>query len=190
MTSIWAESLSRSLGQALDQLAASVRDCTDDQWATPMWQVPDPNPAREILDADGHPVTDTEQRRALVQRHATPWGMSWHALEVLDYDLNGEFTPWAPPPPFTGHPHWRDLTSLPEPWSRAEVLGYADHCREQVSIALSDITDEQASRPLPPTHRYRGQPHAWILNGLVVHTTEHASQIRQFITTAVIAPGA
>jgi len=31
-------------------------------------------------------------------------------------------------------------------------------------------------------------PHAWIITGLVGHTTEHASQIRQFITAAGIAP--
>ncbi len=50
------------------------------------------------------------------------------------------------------------------------------------------MTDEQAATPLPPAHRYRGQPHAWIITGLVGHTTEHASQIRQFITAAGIAP--
>ena len=34
-------------------------------------------------------------RHALVQRHSTPWGVAWHALEVLDYDLNGESGAWA-----------------------------------------------------------------------------------------------
>ena len=56
-------------------------------------------------------------------------GVSWHALEVLDYDLQGEFGPWSPPPPFAGHPHWRDLTSLPAAWSRSEMLGYIEYCR-------------------------------------------------------------
>jgi hypothetical protein len=41
---------------------------------------------------------------------------------------------------------------------------------------------------MPPAHRYGAQPHAWIMTGLVVHTTEHAAQIRQFITAAGIAP--
>lgn len=114
--------------------------------------------------------------------------MAWHALESFDYDLNGEFGPWAPPPPFTGHPHWRGLTSLPVPWSRAEMRAYIDYCRQRARTTLAGMTDEQAATPLPPAHRYRGQPHAWVITDLVGHTTEHASQIRQFIATARIAP--
>ncbi|MEX1023120.1 MAG: DinB family protein [Dehalococcoidia bacterium] len=188
MASIWVESVGRGLDQALDLLAAAVRDCTDDLWETAMWEVPAPHPDRAILGVDEQPVTDPAARNELVQRHATPWGVAWHALECFDYDLNGEFGPWAPPPPFTGHPHWRDLTNLPAAWSRSEMLGYIDYCRQQARNALADMTEEQAATPLPPTHRYRGQPHARIITGMVGHTTEHASQIRQFITAAGIAP--
>jgi hypothetical protein len=46
------------------------------------------------------------------------------------------------------------------------------------------MTDEKASTPLPAAHRYGGRPYAWILTGLVIHTTEHASQIRQFSSGA------
>ncbi|MBE0608337.1 MAG: DinB family protein, partial [Dehalococcoidia bacterium] len=102
--------------------------------------------------------------------------------------LNGEFGPWAPPPPFAGHPHWRDLTSLPAAWSRSEMLAYIVYCRERVRRTLASMTDEKAATPLPPAHRYHGQPHAWVISGLVGHTTEHASQIRQFIAAAGSAP--
>ena len=191
MASIWVESLGRSFERALDMLAAAVRGCTDELWETAMWPVPAPGPDRQFLGSDWKPVTDSAQRRALVQRWvqrwSTPWSVAWHALEVLDYDLNGESGPWAPPPPFTGHPHWRDLPSLPAAWSRSEMLGYIDYCRQQVRNTLAGMTDEKAATPLPPAHRYRGQPHAWIITGLVGHTTEHASQIRQFITAAGIA---
>jgi hypothetical protein len=133
---------------------------------------------------DGRPISGAAERRAIVQRHAMPWGVAWHALEVFDYDLNGEFGPWAPPRPFTGHAHWRDLTRLPVAWPRSDVLAYADHCHHVLSEALERMTEEKAARLLPPAHRYRGQPHAWILTALIGHTTEHASQIRQFITTS------
>jgi hypothetical protein len=159
-----------------------------------MWQVPAPDPDRQFLGPDWNPVTDPAQRRALaqrwVQRWSTPWSVAWHALEVLDYDLNGESGPWAPPPPFTGHPHWRDLSSLPAAWPRSEMLAYTDYCRQQARNTLAGMTDEKAATPLPPAHRFRGQPHAWIITGLVVHTTEHASQIRQFIAGAGLAPDA
>ena len=188
MASIWVESLSRSFEQAVNLLAAAVRDCTDELWETAMWPVPAPDLVHELLGPDGTPVTDLDQRGALAQRRSTPWGVAWHALEVFDYDLNGEFGPWAPPWPFTGHPHWRDLTSLPAAWSRSEMLGYIDYCRQQVGSKLAGMTDQLAATPLPPAHRYRGQPHAWIIAGLVGHTTEHAAQIRQFTTAAGTAP--
>jgi hypothetical protein len=192
MASIWVESLGRSFERALELLAAAVRDCTDELWETSMWQVPAPGPDRQFLGSDWNPVTDPAQRRALAQRWAqrwsTPWSVAWHALEVLDYDLNGESGPWVPPPPFTGHPHWRDLPSLPAAWSRSEMLGYIDYCRRRVRDTLAGMTDEQAATPLPPAHRRRGQPHAQIITALVGHTTEHAAQIRQFITAAGIVP--
>ena len=192
MASIWVESLGRSFEQALDRLSTAVRDCTDALWETAMWQVPAPDPDRQFLGSDWKPVTDPTQRSTLAQRWierwATPWSVAWHALESLDYDLSGEFGPWAPPAPFTGHPHWRDLPSLPAAWSRSEILGYIDYCRERVRKTLGGMTDEGAATPLPPAHRNRGEPHAWIITGLVAHTTEHASQIRQFITAAGIAP--
>ncbi len=188
MGSIWLESVALGLEQALDLLAVAVRDSTDELWETPMWQVPAPEPGHELLGLDKKPITNPAQRSALVQRYSTPWGVAWHALECLDYDLNGEFGPWAPPPPFTGHPHWRDLTSLPAAWSRSEMLDYVEYCRQRVRETLAGMPDEKAATPLPPAHRYRGQPHARIITALVGHTTEHASQIRQFVTASGIAP--
>ena len=190
MASIWVESLSRNFEQALDLMAAAVPDCTDELWESAMWQVPAPGADHRFLGPDWKPITDAAFRGTLierwVQRRSTPWSVAWHALEVFDYDLNGEFGPWTPPPPFAGHPHWRDLPSLPAAWSRSEIIGYIDHCRQRARDALEDMTDEKAATLLPPAHRYQGQPYAWILTGLVVHTTEHASQIRQFITAAGI----
>lgn len=163
---------------------APVQECPDELWETSMWDVPAPDPDRAFLDSDWIPVTDSAQRRDLAQRWSTPWSMAWHALEVFDYDLNGEFGPWAPPPPFTGHPHWRDITSLEAAWPRSEMLAYVDYCRQHARNTLAAMTDEKAATPLPSPHRYRGQPHALIITALVGHTTEHASQIRQFITAA------
>jgi uncharacterized damage-inducible protein DinB len=187
MASIWLESLGRSFEEALDLLAAAMRDCRDELWETSMWQVPAWDPNHELIDPHGKPVTDPAQRLALVQRHSTPWAVAWHALECVDYDLTGEFGPWAPPPPFAGNPHWR-LTSMSAAWPRSEMLAYVDYCRQRVRDTLAGMTDEKAATPLPPAHRYRGQPHAWIVTGMVGHTVEHAAQIRQFITSAGVAP--
>jgi hypothetical protein len=185
MTSIWAESVAHSLQQALDMLAAAVSDCPDHLWESSMWAVASPGPEHRFLGPDWKPITDPGERAALAQRWAerwsTPWGVAWHALEGFDYDLNGEFSAWMPPPPFAGHPHWRDLPSLPRAWSRPEILGYIDYCRERARESLAGMTEEMAARKLPPAHRYSGQPHARIITGILAHTTEHASQVRQFV---------
>jgi hypothetical protein len=68
------------------------------------------------------------------------------------------------------------------------MLDYVDYCRQRVRDMLAGMTDEKAATPLPPAHRFSGQPHAWIITGAVGHTIEHGSQIRQFITSAGIAP--
>ena len=175
MTSVWVASLGHSFEGALDLLAAAVRDCTDELWESRMWEIS----ARDV---------DGDERRALVERFSTPWGVAWHALECLDYDLTGEFDSWAPPAPFTGKPHWQ-IASLPAAWTRSDLLDYVDYCRQRVRDTLADMTDEKANRPLPPGHRDHGQPHARIITGLVGHTIEHASQIRQFITAAGVTPG-
>jgi len=70
------------------------------------------------------------------------------------------------------------------------MLRYVDYCRQRVRDTLSDMTEEKAATPLPPAHRDHGRPFAWELAGLPLHTVEHASQIRQFITAAGVAPGA
>jgi hypothetical protein len=188
MTSIWVESLGRSFEEALDLLAAAVRDCTDELWESSMWEVPADLFGPEPPGPDAKPVIDPAARSDLVQRRSTPWSVAWHALECLDYDLTGEFGPWAPPPPFTGKPHWL-ITTLPTPWTRSEIIDYIGHCRRRVGDTLASMTEKRAAKPLPPSHRYRGHPHAWIITSAVGHTIEHGSQIRQFITDANIASG-
>ena len=186
MASIWVESLGRNFEHALGLLEAAMGDCPDELWESSMWEVPVRAADKDLHGPDGQLVTDPGSRHALTQRSSTPWGVAWHALEVLDYDLTGEFAPWSPPPPLTGKAHWRDLTMLPTSWSRSDLLGYLDYCRQRVRETLKDMTDEKAGTLLPPAHRYRGQPYAWILTGIPGHTIEHASQIRQFITAAGI----
>ena len=189
MSSIWVESLGRNFRRSLRQLEAAVNDCPDELWDTSMWAVPARDPEAELAGPDGTLITDPAARLALVQRHSTPWSIAWHALEILDYDLSGEFVPWSPPPPFTEKAHWRDLTTLPAGWSQSEILGYIDYCRLRVRDTLADMTDGKAATPLPPTHRYQGRAFAWELTAIPLHTVEHASQIRQFLTGAGVVSG-
>lgn len=146
-----------------------------------MWEVPTDLFGPAPLGPDGKPVVDAEERRVLAQRRSAPWSVAWHALECLDYDLTGEFGSWAPPSPFTDKPHW-SLTTLTRAWTRSEIIGYAEFCRQRVRAVLQGMTEEKGAMPVPPAHRYSGQPHGRIITAAVGHTIEHASQIRQFVT--------
>lgn len=189
MRSIWAESVAAALDDALITLALAVGVCEGEVWTTSMWGVPARDPALPLTGPDGRLVTDPAERLALVQRFSTPWSVAWHALEVLDYDLTGDLDPWAgPPAPFTGHPHWRDFTSLPGPWQQSEVLGYVERCQQRVRETFDGLTDERAATPLPATHRRAGTPYARILTGLVSHTNEHAAQILQHVNAVACRP--
>jgi hypothetical protein len=150
IASIWVESLGRDFEAALDPMAAAVRDCTDEVWESGMWGGPSRGLETNWL---GLRVTNPAAPHALVQRHSTLWGVAWHVLECLDYDLTGEFGPRTPPPPFAGIGGWQ-ITSLPAVWTRSEVLGYIDDCRQRVRDTPDGMTDEggdtaTAGSPLP-----------------------------------------
>ncbi len=124
----------------------------------------------------------SEGAEAYEARRSTPWSVAWHALEVADYDLTGDLTPFSAPLPFTDYAHWRDLATLPRAWSQLELLAYIDELRRRAQNVLSALTDETAATPLPATHRHPGQSFAWLVTNIPMHTAEHAAQIAQFIT--------
>jgi hypothetical protein len=137
-----------------------------------------------VRGSDGNLVTDPAERHALVQRNGTAWGVAWHALEILDAKLTGGFVPWETWPRFGGK-GIDDITTLSKPWSRADLLAYTDYCRQRVVDTLKGLTDERAATLIGR----RGEPYAAYLMRTQDHVVEHASQVRQFITAAGVAPG-
>lgn len=197
MTSIWVEVLDDNANRALGLLEAAVRDCTDGLWSAPMWEVPDAAPESDVRGPDGALVTDPAARHALVQLYATPWAVAWHALERFDFMLTGGFVPWEIWPGFRGRTAWTppparsvwdrpygglDVTTLSEPWSRDDVLGFSVYCRSRVSETLSELTDDRAATRIGR----RQEPYAARLIDKMGHVIEHGAQIRQFITPAGI----
>lgn len=114
-----------------------------------------------------------------MQWRSTPWSVAWHVVECLDFDLTGGFASWDSPLPFAGTPHWL-LTTLPRAWTRSEIVGYIDYCRQRVVDVLRRRTEERGRRHcLLPIGTAANR--TLIITGALGHTVEHGSQIRQYV---------
>jgi hypothetical protein len=153
VTNAFVLSMARNFEQALRLMEAALTDCPDDLWQT--------GPHGGL-------------------HGSAPWFLGYHALTTLDYDLTGEFEPWAPPQPFDDNTY-----SFPNRmFTKPELLGYVDWCRGRVPQTLDALTEEMAARPLPSAHRYHGMLFGVLVGSMPLHVVEHASQIRQFLTAA------
>ena len=164
MTTTFVSSLAKNFEEALRLLEAAVRDCPDELWEVDLW--PDAAPTAPAPHGGLH--------------GSAPWFLAYHALTIVDYDLSGDLEPWGPPTPFDDNT-WSFPNRV---FTRDEVLGYVDHCRQRVRSTLDALTDEVADQPLPSTHRHHGLSYGVLVGGLPLHTVEHASQLRQFLTAA------
>ncbi|MFI5916033.1 DinB family protein [Dactylosporangium sp. NPDC051541] len=164
MSNAFVQSLAHNFDQALRLLEAALTDCPDTLWATDLW--PDEAPTAPAPHGGLH--------------GSAPWFLGYHALTTLDYDLTGEFSRWAPPPPFDDNTYGFPNRAFTKP----ELLGYVERCRARVEQTLDGLTDEQAARPLPSIHRHHGLLYGVLVGGLPLHVVEHAAQIRQHLTAA------
>jgi len=154
--------------EALSLMEAAVSDCPDGLWETDLW--PDEAPMGPSPHGGLY--------------GSAPWFLGYHALTCLDYDLSGGFGPWAPPKPFDDNT-WSFPNRM---FTKTEILGYVDYCRERARTTLTALTEDAANRPLPQSHRYHGTPYGVIVGSILRHVVEHAAQIRQFLTAAGVKP--
>jgi hypothetical protein len=160
----FALSTASNFAEALRLLEVALADCPDDLWETDLW--PDEAPMGPTSYGGLH--------------GSTPWFLAYHALLTLDYDLTAEFEPWEPPPPFD-----ENVYAFPNRmFTKAELMGYIDYCRVRVQRTLDGLSEAEAARPLPETHRDHGALYGVIIGSTPLHVTQHASQIRQFLTAA------
>ena len=167
VTNAFVQSMARNFEDALRLMELALADCPGELCETDLW--PDaptgPGPHGGL-------------------HGSAPWFLGYHALTCLDYDLAGDFEPWAPPKPFDENT-WSYPNRM---FTKAELLGYIEYCRGRVRQTLDALTEDAAARPLPSTHRYHGTLFGVNVGGIPLHVVEHASQIRQFLTAAGVKP--
>ena len=164
MTNSFVLSTTSNFAVALRLMEVALADCPDDLWETDLW----PDEATTASTPHGG------------LHGSAPWFLAYHAMLTLDYDLGAEFERWEPPKPFDENTY-----AFPNRvFTKVELLGYIDYCRERVRGTLDALTESSAARPLPDAHRYHGTPYGEIIGGMPLHVLEHAAQIRQFLTAA------
>jgi hypothetical protein len=148
----------RQFGAAIDMLAEALRDCPDELWEKQLW-------------AD-------QPDQWVAAGFSTFWYLGYHTLFWLDLYLTGAEEGFAPPAPF-------DLIemeageALPRTYTRAELLGYLDVCRQRCHEVIGALTPEQASRRC----RFAwgelsfGELQLYSLR----HVQEHGAQLRMFL---------
>ncbi len=73
------------------------------------------------------------------------WYLVYHTLFWLDRYLSGDSEDFAPPPPFTLEEMKPDGEMPPEPFAKAELLGYLEHGRKKCRDVIARLTDEGAA---------------------------------------------
>jgi hypothetical protein len=158
------QSMARNFEDALRLMEAAITDCPDTLWERDLW--PDEAPTGAAPHGGLH--------------GSAPWFLAYHALFTLDYDLTGEFEPWKPPQPF-------DENTYAYPnrvFTKSELLSYVEYCGVRARQTLDERFEEKAACPLSDAHRDHGTLYGVMVGGIPLHVVAHASQIRQFLSSA------
>lgn len=158
MTIINNEMLWRQFGVAIEMLGDALRECPDALWETQLW-----------ADAPDQWVAKGFSRF---------WYLGYHTLFWLDLYLTGAEEGFAPPEPF-------DLVemhageTLPRAYTREELLGYLEQCRQRCKDTIYAMTPEQANRLC--SFAWGEAPFAELQLYNMRHVQEHAAQLLMFL---------
>lgn len=157
MSIIDNEMLWHQFGAAIDMLDEALRDCPDELWEERLW--------------DGQPD------QWVAAGFSTFWYIGYHTLFWLDLYLTGAEEGFMPPAPF-------DLTEmepnevLPRTYTREELLGYLEYCRQKCRETALGMSPEQAQRLC----RFGWEvPFAELQLYNLRHVQEHGAQLRMFL---------
>ena len=152
------EMLWRQFGAAIDMLEDALQDCPDELWEAPLW--PD------------------QPDQWLANGFSQFWYLGYHALFWLDLYLTGAEEGFAPPAPFD-LVEMRDDEVLPRTYTRAELLGYLETCRQRSRETIFALTPEQANRLC--RFAWGEVPFGELLLYTLRHVQEHGAQLRMFL---------
>jgi uncharacterized damage-inducible protein DinB len=148
----------RQFAVAIDSFGDALRTCPDDLWEQQLWQ--------------------DESDQWVAAGFASYWYLCYHTLFWLDLYLTGAEEGFHPPAPF-------DLVEmqaneeLPRTYTRTELLGYLELCRQRCQETIMSLTVEQAYRTC--SFAWGEVPFAELLLYTMRHVQEHAAQLHLFL---------
>ena len=148
----------RQFGAAIDMLGEALRDCPDELWEKKGWE--------------------DQADQWVAAGFSAFWYLGYHALFWLDLYLTGAEKGFVPPLPF-------DLVEmdanevLPRTYTRAELLGYLDHCRRRCQETILAMSNEQAYRLC--RFPWGELPFAELQLYNLRHVQEHAAHLGMFL---------
>jgi len=125
MSIIDNDMLWRQFGAAIDALEDALRNCPDSLWESRLWE--------------------DQPDQWVAPGFSTFWYLGYHTLFWLDLYLTGAEEGFAPPAPFdlvemeTGE-------TLPRVYTRDELLGYLEICRQRCQATITSLSGEEAAR--------------------------------------------
>lgn len=150
--------LGHQFGIAIESLAGALRDCPDELWQEQLW-------------AD-------EPDQWVAKGFSAFWYLGYHALFWLDLYLTGAEEGFVPPAPFD-LVEMVDGETLPRTYSRQELLGYLEDCRQRCQETIAAMTPEQAGRLCRFPWGELSFAELQLYN--MRHVQEHAAQLHMFL---------
>ena len=158
MTIIDNAMLWRQFGVAIESLNDALQDCPDELWEKNLWE--------------------DQPDQWVAAGFSAFWYLGYHALFWLDLYLTGAEEGFAPPAPF-------DLVEmeagerLPRTYTRAELLGYLEQCRQKCQETIGAMSPEQAYQLC--RFPWGELPFAELQLYSLRHVQEHAAQLHMFL---------
>lgn len=152
------EMLRRQFEAAIDMFGDALVNCPDDLWEAQLWE--------------------DQPNQWVAQGFSKFWYLCYHTLFWLDLYLTGAEEGFLPPAPF-------DLVemepneTLPRTYSRQELLGYLEYCRQKCRETVGGMTQEQANRICQ--FAWGELPFAELQLYNLRHVQEHAAQLQLFL---------
>ncbi|NLF67359.1 MAG: DinB family protein, partial [Chloroflexi bacterium] len=148
----------RQFGAAIDTLGDTLRACPDELWEGRLWE--------------------DKPDQWVAAGFSAFWYLGYHTLFWLDLYLYGAEEGFMPPEPF-------DLVemeageTLPRTYSREELLGYLDYCRQKCRETILALSPEEAKRMC--RFPWGEVPYGELLLYNMRHVQEHAAQLHLFL---------